>query len=104
MNDIVGGVKCHELFRMCPNAFINLCEILQEKGGLRPTQRASVGEQVDRFLIIFPQNLRNQPTKTLFQTSGEIVSRHFHRVLDSVIDLEELFFQQPDGSQTPPEI
>ena len=38
MNDIAGGVKCHELLRMCLTAFINLCGILQEKDGLPPTK------------------------------------------------------------------
>lgn len=36
--------------RMGPKAFLGLCSILQENGGLRPTQRATIKEQVSKFL------------------------------------------------------
>ena len=39
-----------------------------------------------------------------FRRSGKTVSRHFHRVLRSIIELEDQFLLQPDGSQVPTEI
>ena len=33
-----------------------------------------------------------------------MVSRHFHRVLISLIELEDQFLQQPNGTQTPPKL
>ncbi|CAK8568965.1 unnamed protein product [Lathyrus sativus] len=39
-----------------------------------------------------------------FRRSGETVSRHFHRVLDALIEVEGNFLKQPDGTQVPPQI
>lgn len=39
-----------------------------------------------------------------FRRSGETVSRHFHRVLDALMEAGEIFMKQPDGTQVPPEI
>lgn len=39
-----------------------------------------------------------------FRRSCETISRHFHSVLGSLIELEEIFMKQPNGSEVPPEI
>lgn len=39
-----------------------------------------------------------------FRRSGETISRHFHNVLNAIIELEDKFLIQPDGSQVPSEI
>ncbi|KAJ4780439.1 hypothetical protein LUZ62_064696 [Rhynchospora pubera] len=50
MCEILYGSRTREVIRMCPRAFINLCNILVTRGGLQPTRHASVEEQVAKFL------------------------------------------------------
>ncbi|XP_054820765.1 protein ALP1-like [Prosopis cineraria] len=42
--------------------------------------------------------------REMFRRSGETISRHFHQVLTAIIDLEEKFLVQPNGSTILPEI
>ncbi|XP_039686926.1 protein ALP1-like [Medicago truncatula] len=89
---------------MSPKAFVNLCTLLRDHGGLTHTRRASIEEQVAKFLHTVGHNVRNRVLSFFFRRSGETISRHFHRVLDALIELEEIFLKQPDGTQVPPEI
>ena len=95
---------------MRPQAFQGFCDILRRDGGLQDTQRASVAKQVAKFLHIISHNAKNRTISLsfffffFFCRSGETVSRHFHRVLRSVIKLKNQFLLQPDGSQVPTEI
>lgn len=89
---------------MGPKAFLNLCTLLQDQGGLTHTQRAFVEEQVAKFLHIVGHNVRNRVISFFFRRFGETVSRHFHRVLDALIEVEGNFLKQPDGTQVPPQI
>ncbi|KAF2319258.1 hypothetical protein GH714_014273 [Hevea brasiliensis] len=63
---------------MCPTAFTGLCEILVKDGGLRPTLRITIEEQVVKSLYLLAHSVTNQ--------------------------LEDKFIKQPDGSQVPLEI
>ncbi|XP_019435839.1 PREDICTED: putative nuclease HARBI1 [Lupinus angustifolius] len=83
---------------------LNLCAQLESEGGLRSTQRVSVEEQVAKTLYILTHNVRNHHIQFWFQRSGETISRHFHRVLLSIIELEERYLKQPDGRRIPIEI
>ncbi|CAL5205315.1 unnamed protein product [Lathyrus oleraceus] len=84
---------------MGPKAFLNLCTLLQDQCGLTHThtRRAFVEEQVAKFLHIVGHNVRNRVMSFFFRRSGETVSRHFHRVLDALIEVEGIFLKQPDG-------
>ncbi|XP_019431499.1 PREDICTED: putative nuclease HARBI1 [Lupinus angustifolius] len=99
--DTIEGKK---LTRMRPKTFLNLCALLESEGGLRSTQRVSVEEQVAKTLYILTHNVRNHQIQFWFQRSGETISRHFHRVLLSIIELEERYLKQPDGRRIPIEI
>ncbi|XP_057456053.1 uncharacterized protein LOC130747206 [Lotus japonicus] len=104
MRQIVGNDRCRDIIRMGPQAFLSLCTILREQGGLRHTRRATIEEQVAKFLYIVGHNVRNRVMSFFFRCSGETVSRHFHRVLQAVIELEEVYLKQPDGTHVPQEI
>ncbi|XP_057416615.1 uncharacterized protein LOC130711133 [Lotus japonicus] len=104
MRQIVGNDRCRDIIRMGPQAFLSLCTILREQGGLRHTRRATKEEQVAKFLYIVGHNVRNRAMSFFFRRSGETVSRHFHRVLQAVIELEEVYLKQPDGTHVPQEI
>nr|GEV84125.1 putative nuclease HARBI1 [Tanacetum cinerariifolium] len=48
LHDLSTSGKCHDLIRMSENAFRILCQKLESVGGLRPTQRMTIEEQVAR--------------------------------------------------------
>ncbi|XP_065865652.1 protein ALP1-like isoform X2 [Euphorbia lathyris] len=76
-------------------------ELHHREGGLRPTIQASVEEQVIKTLWLLGHNVSQRELALIFRRSSETVSRHFHNVLDAII---ELFFKQPDGTHIPFEI
>ena len=88
---------------MGPQAFEGLCDILQRDGDLQDTQRATVEEQVAKFLHTLSHNLKIR-IMSFFCYSGETISCHFHNVLRSIIMLEDQFLPQLDGTQVPVEI
>ena len=104
MKQIVCTDRCRDLIQMGPRAFLRLCTILRDQGGLRHTRRATIEEQVAKFLYILGHNVRNRVISFFFRHSGETVSCHFHRVLDTLTELEEIYLKQPDRTQVPSEI
>nr|XP_009793836.1 PREDICTED: uncharacterized protein LOC104240661 [Nicotiana sylvestris] len=95
---------CRNILRMTPPTFIGLCEILVREGGLRPTLRTTVEEQVAKALYLLAHNVTNRELAFFFRRSGESVSRHFHTVLRAILGLYEKFIKQPDGFQILSEI
>ena len=89
-----------------PGAFLDLCDMLRKEGGPQPTQRATIEEQVAKFLYILSHGVKHREISFFFffRHSSETINRHFHQVLRSMIQLEEKFLKQPDGSQTSVEI
>ena len=59
MNYLRMSDKCYDIVRMRPQAFQSFCDILRRDGGLQDTQRASVEEQVAKFLHIISHNVKN---------------------------------------------
>ena len=81
----------NKVIRMRPKTFTHLCELLQTNGGLRPTQRATIQEQIAKFLHILSLPATNGTVSFFYHRSAETISHHFHRVLKAVIFLEEQF-------------
>lgn len=54
MKKIATDEGCN-IVRMSPKAFSDLCVVLQREGGLRPTQRVTIEEQVAETLYILTQ-------------------------------------------------
>ncbi|KAI3507712.1 hypothetical protein L1887_22703 [Cichorium endivia] len=104
LHDLSNGGKCRELIRMSLQGFKKLCTILQRDGGLRPTQRMSVEENVARFLQIVGNDLRVRFASWIYRRSKSTTSRCFHRVLRAVISLESRYIQQHKGDVIPKEI
>jgi hypothetical protein len=99
MNHLRTSDKCYDIVRMRSQAFQGFCDILRRDGGLQDTQRAAIEEQVAKFHYIKSHNVKNRTISSLFfRRSNETISRHFHRILRSVIKLEDQFLRQPDGS------
>ncbi|WCJ29879.1 hypothetical protein M5689_011482 [Euphorbia peplus] len=89
---------------MTSEGFRGLCNLLITHGGLKPTLRASVEEQLLKTLWLLGHNVSYRELSVIFRRSTETISRHFHNVLDAIIELEDRFLRQPDGSQVPSEI
>lgn len=106
--EIMGRISSSEtsrnIIRMGPQAFLALCGMLEREGGLSPTRWSSVEEQVAKTIYILTHNAKNREVNFWFCRSGETISRHLHHVLRAILELEEKFFVQPDGSTVPPEI
>ncbi|KAF2311200.1 hypothetical protein GH714_020123 [Hevea brasiliensis] len=97
-------VICRDILRMGPVAFAEFCGKLRATGLLKDFRRATVEEQVAKFLQILGQNFRNRALGFFFHRSGETISRHFHNVLRAVVALEAEFLNQPTGADVPPQI
>jgi hypothetical protein len=87
---------CHNHFRMNRNAFSNLCNMLEVRGGLKATKHMLVDEQVAMFLYILAHHVKNRIIKCQFRRPGETISRHFKSVLHAVIQLHAEFLKKPE--------
>ncbi|XP_039134177.1 uncharacterized protein LOC120271560 [Dioscorea cayenensis subsp. rotundata] len=104
MSHLLSSDLCHNMIRMSPRAFLGLCEILVRDGGLRPTLQVSIEEQVARTLYLLGHNVSHRELPFFFRRSCETISCHFHNVLQAIVELEEKYLVQPDGSEIPSEI
>jgi len=64
--NIVATSEGRKIIRMSPKAFLDLCSILQQEGGLLPTQRVTVEEQVAKTLYLLTHNVRNREIQFWF--------------------------------------
>ena len=71
---------------------------------LQDTQRATVEEQVAKFLHTLSHNVKIHTMSFFFCRSDETISRHFYNVLKLIIMLEDQFLRQPDETQVSVEI
>ena len=99
-NDLI----CRSLIRMGLHAFSQLCTKLRATGVLKDYKRATVEEQVVKFLHILGHNFKNRVVSFYFHRSNETTSRHFHNVLRAVISMENEFLKQPSGNEIAPQI
>jgi len=96
--NIVATSEGRKIIRMTPKTFLDLYSILYQEGGLLPTQRVTVEEQVAKSLYILTHNVKNIGIQFWFRRSGEATSRHFHHVLWSIIEIGRTNLKQPYGS------
>ena len=73
-------IRCYEMFRMEKHIFCQFCTELVEHG-LKNTERMGVEGMTAMFLNMVDHGVSNRVIQERFQHSGEIVSRHFHKVL-----------------------
>ncbi|XP_052722993.1 uncharacterized protein LOC128193494 [Vigna angularis] len=99
MSYFVHTNRCHDIIRMSPEAFINLCERLRSTELVNDTIRSTVEQQVAQFLHIIGHNVKNRSVAFFFHRSGSTVSKQFHNVLDAILTLEAEFLIQPSGNE-----
>ncbi|KAG6507751.1 hypothetical protein ZIOFF_033102 [Zingiber officinale] len=71
-----------------------LCYLLTTDGKLKGNKNMSINELVIYFLHIIAHNVKNMILKRQTARSGEIVSRKFHLVLNSVLRLHNILFKK----------
>ena len=76
VQEIINGhnVRCFQMFRMRKDVFLQLCNVLQCKYGLRPTRGMGIHEQVGLLLYVLGQLGSISNTEERFQHSGETIS------------------------------
>lgn len=57
---------CRSIIRMSPLAFLNLCKMLTVQGGLRPTKRATIEEQVIKSIYLLGHYVTNRELLVFF--------------------------------------
>ncbi|KAJ9541768.1 hypothetical protein OSB04_028274 [Centaurea solstitialis] len=81
--------------RMNIDAFSTLCDILENRGGLKNSKNMLVDEQVAMFLHTLAHNAKNRILVNRFHRSGETISRYFKLVLNVVCRLHKEFYKSP---------
>ncbi|KAL8512448.1 hypothetical protein ACS0TY_018792 [Phlomoides rotata] len=76
-------------------AFSRLCHLIEISGGLQSTRNCTIAEQVTMFLSILAHQTKDRIVKSNHIRLGRTVSKHFHRVLNSVIRLHSILLSQP---------
>ncbi|XP_073158314.1 uncharacterized protein [Henckelia pumila] len=73
--------RCYQSFRMHKEVFFELCGILVNNYGLKPTRSVTVEEQLTTFMMIVGVCEGNRQLQESFQRSGYTISMSFHNVL-----------------------
>ncbi|KAL0345396.1 UNVERIFIED_CONTAM: putative nuclease HARBI1 [Sesamum radiatum] len=83
------------------NASGRLCYLLEHFGGLMDTNFVTAAKQVAMFLSVVSHHKKNWVVKHDFLRLGRTVSKHFHRVLNTILKLHHVFpvTPQPIGDE-----
>ncbi|XP_019162170.1 PREDICTED: uncharacterized protein LOC109158726 [Ipomoea nil] len=89
-------VQCVDNCRMDRRALAKLCDLLRTHGNLKDSRNATIDEMVISFLHIVAHNIKNRVLKRQTARSGEIISRQFHAVLNSILRLHNMLLRKPE--------
>nr|KAJ0198186.1 hypothetical protein LSAT_V11C700348180 [Lactuca sativa] len=82
-------IRCYELFRLQVPVFNMLCRDLVAHYGLKKSRPVSIEESLGIFLLYLAHGCGNRLVQEFFNHSGETIHRHFHKVLDVVVNLSK---------------
>ncbi|KAL8471992.1 hypothetical protein ACS0TY_029288 [Phlomoides rotata] len=93
----VSDEDCKNVLRMDRITFSRFCNLLQISAGLTNSKHVTVKEIESRnfFLCILAHHTKNRCVRYKFKRSGQMISKHFHFVLQCVLKLHSLFLVQP---------
>lgn len=77
------------MFRINKDAFIRLCDDLENNYNLKSSRRKSVAKKMGMFLYTLGESSGNKNVQERFQHSGETVSRYFNELLDVICVMAE---------------
>ncbi|KAL8540077.1 hypothetical protein ACS0TY_001604 [Phlomoides rotata] len=75
-------------------SFHKLYHLVRTIGGLKSSRNISVEEKVAMFLTILSHHTKNRCVKFRFKRSGQMVSKHFHHILNCILRLHYIFLVQ----------
>lgn len=87
---------CYDLLRMHRPTFDNLCSLLTNVGGLKPSKNMLIDEQVAIFLHILAHDTKNRVIQHNYSRSGETISRYFNSVLNAMMRVGHILFKKPE--------
>ena len=84
-----------QLYRMYPDVFLTLCDLIKETTHLKDTRFICVEEMVATFLVTVGQNSRYCHTKDTFKRSKFATSIKFHKVLRAINTIAPSLMAKP---------
>lgn len=92
----ISDADCIENLKMSRNAFSRLCYLLENVGGLTDSRHVRIHEKVAMFLSVLGHHRKNRIVRQDFVRSGHTVSRCFHEVLKTLLQLHPLLLATPE--------
>ncbi|KAK6147591.1 hypothetical protein DH2020_018503 [Rehmannia glutinosa] len=93
----LSDVDCLNNLRMTRVAFSKLCYLLKHVGGLTDSRYVFVNEKVALFLSILAHHKKVRIVRFDFKRSGQMVTAHFHVVLNVVLRIHSLLIVKPES-------
>lgn len=87
--------RFRKVYRMYPDVFLKLCDIIKEKTSLRGTRQTCLEEMVATFLLTIGQNSRYNYTMDTFERSKFAASTNFHKVLNALTTIAPSLMAKP---------
>lgn len=84
-----------QLYRMYPDVFLRLCDLIKETTHLKDTRLICVEEMVATFLVTVGQNSRYCHTRDTFKRSKFATSINFHKVLRAINTIAPSLMAKP---------
>ena len=83
------------IYRMYPDCFMKLCNILRERGHIQDTYHISVEEMIAIFLLTVNQNQRYSVATDRFDRSKWTISVCFNKALQALVSLASCLMASP---------
>ncbi|XP_020267378.1 uncharacterized protein LOC109842880 [Asparagus officinalis] len=83
------------IYRMYPDCFMKLCNILRERGHIQDTYHISVEEMIAIFLLTVSQNQRYSVATDRFDRSKWTISVCFNKALHALVSLASCLMASP---------
>ncbi|XP_048132181.1 uncharacterized protein LOC115732310 [Rhodamnia argentea] len=96
--------RIYEAFRLERHVFLNLCDLMIEKGRLKDSRYIKVDEQLGIFLLMVGHKSSMRTLCERFQHSPKTVSKYFTVVLKAMIKLSNEVIKAPSFEVVPEEI
>ncbi|XP_057803138.1 uncharacterized protein LOC131018433 [Salvia miltiorrhiza] len=87
-----------QLYRMYPNVFIKLCQIIRKKAHVDDTRYTNVEEMLATFLIIVGHNNRYCNVRERFGRSHFAASQNFNKILRALNTIASDMMVKPTGT------
>ncbi|WVZ51088.1 hypothetical protein U9M48_002267 [Paspalum notatum var. saurae] len=91
---------CKAEFRMEPEVFRAVANLLREENFLRDTRGVKIEEQLGMFMFMLSHHASTERLKKEFQHSGETIHRKINEVFDIIPALSHRFVKLPNPNQT----